>query len=273
MLPCYGSIQLLHKKVRQSWYNPRTLQSGPSVKRILKQGLTVIPKLSNGMTKDTVAFYKQLHQVLAAYLIPMMPFDSICLANNYEGLFPPGLGTEVYAECCVAVLELLPRLLPTSNLEFQATVSVVRNSSQNGYNLLWQVLALYVPGFDPTILIAHPIWTRDSSILDFSQSHFLYFCLQAKMNVYFTPWDKINTFLHAIAPSEYADVVTTLQTTVDAYYHTDDEGDLPDNLCIDRIAIMIHQNSKHRVRDIGLPRIHRIDDATLSWDLSEKDNF
>ena len=91
--------------------------------------------------------------------------------------------------------------------------------------------------------------------------------------MYFTPRYRANIFLCAIAPLEYANIVTTLQTTVDAYYHTDDEGDLPDNLCIDRIAIMIHQNSKHRVRDIRLPRIHRIDDATLSWDLSEKDNF
>jgi hypothetical protein len=81
------------------------------------------------MAKDTVALYKGLQQMLATYLIPMMPFDSICLTNNYEGLLPPGLGTEVHAECCVAVLELLPCLLPTSDLEIQATVSVVRNSS------------------------------------------------------------------------------------------------------------------------------------------------
>jgi hypothetical protein len=149
VLPCYGSIQLLHKKVKQSWYNPRTLQSGPSVERILERGLSVIPKLEDLTAKDTVTFYERLQQVSATYLIPMMPFDSICLANNYEGLFPPGLGTDAYAECSMAVLELLPRLLPATDPELHATISAVRNSSRNGYDLLWRVLALYVPGFDP----------------------------------------------------------------------------------------------------------------------------
>jgi hypothetical protein len=54
-----------------------------------------------------------------------MPFDSINLSNNYEGLFPPGLGTDAYAECATAIFELLPRLLPTSDPEIQAIVSAV----------------------------------------------------------------------------------------------------------------------------------------------------
>jgi hypothetical protein len=94
VLPCYGHIQLLHKKVRQAWFNPRTLQSGPSVDHILERGLTVLPKLQEMEAKDTVAFYEQLQQVLATSLILLMPFNAICLKNNYEGLFPPGLGTK-----------------------------------------------------------------------------------------------------------------------------------------------------------------------------------
>jgi hypothetical protein len=163
------------KKVRQAWFNPRTLKSGPSVECILKKGLTVLPKLTDGTAKNAVAFYERMQQVLGAYLLPLIPFDLINLTNNYEGLFPPGLGTDAYAECSIAILELLPRLLPSTDPEIQAIVSTVRNSSQNGYDLLWRVMALYVPGFDPTISIAQPIWTRDSSILDFSQSHLLYF--------------------------------------------------------------------------------------------------
>jgi hypothetical protein len=136
-----------------------------------------------------------------------------------------------------------------------------------------RVLALYVPGFNPTIPIAQPVWTRDSSILDFSQSHLLYFRLQAKKNTYFTPRNRTNMFLHAIAPSEYANAVTVLQTTVDAYRHPEDDGDLPDNLWIDGIIMMIHQNSKHRVRDVGIPCIHLTHGSTASWDLSEEDDY
>jgi hypothetical protein len=193
----------------------RTLQSGPSVDRILEKGLTVLPKLRETDAKGTVSFYERFQQVSAAYLIPLMPFDAICLRNNYEGLFPPGLGTDAYAECCAAVLEVLPRLLPSSNTEVDAIVSEVTNASRNGYDLFWRILELYVPGFDPTVPIAQPTWTRDTTILEFCQSHLLYFRLQAKKNVFFSARDRTNIFLRAVAPSEYADIVTTIMTSVD----------------------------------------------------------
>jgi hypothetical protein len=154
VLPCYSHIQLLHKKVRQAWFNPHTLQSGPSVDRILEKGLTILPKLCETSAKETVVFYEHLQQVLAAYLIPLMPFDAVCIKNNCEGLFPPGLGTETYAECSAATLEILPRLLPTTNTEILEIVSSVSNASRNGYNLLWCILELSVPGFDPMVPIA-----------------------------------------------------------------------------------------------------------------------
>ena len=91
-----------------AWTNTRTQQSGPSVERILEKGLTVLPKLRGTSARETVSFYKSLQQVSTSYLMPIMPFDTICLANNYKGLFPPGLGTDVYCECCIALLEVLP---------------------------------------------------------------------------------------------------------------------------------------------------------------------
>ena len=100
-----------------AWTNPRTLQSGPSVERILEKGLTVFPKLRGNSARDTVAFYESLQQVSTSYLLPVMRFDTICLANNYEGLFPPGLGTDAYCECCSAMLEVLPHLIPTGDYE------------------------------------------------------------------------------------------------------------------------------------------------------------
>ncbi len=273
VLPCYGSIQLLHKKVRQAWYNPRTLQSGPSIERILEKGLAIIPKLSDRTAKDTVAFYECLQQVSGAYLIPLMPFDSLCLAHNYEGLFPPGLGTSAYAECAIAVMELLICILQEHDLEINATISAVRNSSRNGYDLLWRVLTLYVPGFDPTIPIAQPVWSKDSEVLSFSQSHLLYFRLQAKKGIYYTPQDWSNIFLRAVAPSDYADVVTNLQTIVDAFHHPDDDNDLPDNLRVDGIAMMIHNNAKHHVRDIAQPRAYRMTASDFHWDPMNEEDF
>ncbi len=205
-----------------------------------------------------VAFYKGLQQVLAAYLFPLMPFDAICLANNYEGLFPPGLGTAAYAECCTVLLEILPRLLPTTHSEIAAKFSAVASVLRNGYNLLWHVMELFVPGFDTTVPIAQPYWRQDTDILDFSQSHLLYFCLQAKKNVFYSSCDRTKIFIWAVAPSDYANVVTMLQTSVDAYRNPKDGGYLPDHLCIDGNATMINNNAKHLVRDIGTPCINRV---------------
>ena len=271
VLPCYGAIQLLHKKVTMAWTNPRTQQSGPSVERILEKGLTVLPKLRGTSARDTVSFYESLQQVSTSYLMPIMPFDTVCIANNYEGLFPPGLGTDVYCECCIAMLEVLPRLLPQQDYEVSAKISGVRNSSRNGYDLLWRVLELFVPGFDPTVPIAQPVWTDDSSILDFCQSHMLYFRLQAKKNMFFSSRDRTTIFLRAVTPSEYADVVTSLMTSVDAYQHPDNDGILPDHLRLDGIATLIHNNAKHRVRDLHSPRIHRVAGMETVWDESAED--
>ncbi len=187
-----------------------------------------------------------------------MPFDAICLRNNYEGLFPPGLGTDAYAECSAAVLEVLPRLLPTTNTEVRALVSAVSNASRNGYNLLWRVLELYVPCFDPTVPIAQPTWSRESTILDFCQSHLLYFRLQAKKQVFFSARDRTNIFLRAVAPSKYADVVTTIMTSVDTYRHPNDDGHLPDQFRLTDIAMLIHNNAKHCIRDVQTPHIHHV---------------
>jgi hypothetical protein len=77
VLLCYQDIQLVHRKVRQGWTNPRTHVSGPSVERILEKGLSVFPKLSTLTAKDTVHFYNKLEELLVGYLLPLMPFDVI----------------------------------------------------------------------------------------------------------------------------------------------------------------------------------------------------
>ncbi len=194
-----------------------------------------------------VAFYKGLQQVFTAYLLPLMPFDAVCLANNYKGLFPPGLGTSAYAECSTALLEILPRILLTTHLEILAKILAVVSASRNGYDLLWRVMELFIPGFDTTIPIAQPYWRRDMDILEFSQRHLLYFCLQAKKNVYHSTRDRTNILIRAVAPSDYADIMTTLQTTVDAYRNPEDDGYLPNHLRINGIAMMINNNAKHCV--------------------------
>jgi hypothetical protein len=63
-------------------------------------------------------------------------------------------------------------------------------------------------------------------------------------------------FLHGISLSEYADIITTIKSNLDIYWHADDNGFLPQHLCLHGIAKMLHENANARVQDIGSPRIH-----------------
>jgi hypothetical protein len=89
--------------------------------------------------------------------------------------------------------------------------------------------------------------------------------------MFFSSRDRTTIFLRAVTPSEYADVVTSLMTSVDAYRHPDNDGILPDHLRLDGIAALIHNNAKHRVRDLHSPRIHRVAGMETVWDASAED--
>ena len=147
--------------------------------------------------------------------------------SSPEGLFVPGLGVQRYHECATAMFELLPCLLPTTYSELHATLSSVRVESKNGYDLLWRVLEVTAPAFDPTVPLQQPRWDPDVDILEFSRRQELYFRLQAKKQIYFTSHDDTTLFLKAVASSEYADIITTFQSNVDSFHNPDDEFFLP----------------------------------------------
>ncbi len=165
---CYNEIQQIHWKVLQLWENPQSYATGPSIERILKKGLWVFPKLCSLETHNAVEFYNKFQELSALYLLPIMPFGAVRLKSNFEGLFIPGLGTERYAECAVAMMEVLPRLIPTLYTKVQAKLLSIRVESRNGYDLFWWVLELTVPGFDPTVPLEQPCWDRNMDILKFS---------------------------------------------------------------------------------------------------------
>ena len=99
ILICFGEIQQLHRKVLQSWFNTRTQVSGPSLELILERGLKAFPQLRTMNVHDAVKFYNKFQELSHAYLLPLMPFDAVCLGTNFEGLLVPGLRTQRYHEC------------------------------------------------------------------------------------------------------------------------------------------------------------------------------
>ena len=80
-------------------------------------------------------------------------------------------------------------------------------------------------------------------------------------------------FLKVIASSEYADIVSTMQSNVDSYRHEDDEYFLPQHFCVTSIAMSIHNNAKARVRDIGQRRINHVGGWTSTNDILAEDKL
>ena len=114
VLLCYRDIQLVHRKVLAGWDNTRSGCSGPPVEFIVEKAVPHFPKLTSLDAWAAVDFYDRLQKISAGYLLPLMPFDTIKLSFNFEGLCPPGLGTLRYGEISSALMDILPHLLSTS---------------------------------------------------------------------------------------------------------------------------------------------------------------
>ena len=80
-------------------------------------------------------------------------------------------------------------------------------------------------------------------------------------------------FLKAIALSEYAGIVTTLQSNLDSYRHEDDEYFLPQHFRVTSIAMSIHNNAKAWVQDFGQRRINRVGGWTSTDDALAEDKL
>jgi hypothetical protein len=125
---------------------------------------------------------------------------------------------------------------------------VVCAESNNGYDLLWQVMELLVQGFDPTLQISALVWMGEG-IFDFCLSYDLYFCLQVKKGLLHDNRTKSIMFLQAVHDPVYIDVVTTLQAHIDIF-QSKYFGYLPPTLCLMGLAAQMNKNTKARVRDI-----------------------
>jgi hypothetical protein len=210
--------------------------------------------------EDVVGFYDRLQEVSMGYCLALMPFDAVVLKNCFEGLCPPGLGLICYAAMSKGFMELLPWLVPvTLSPQVSATLAAVRYESNNGYDYLWQVLELAVPGFDPTVSITIPSWDNANDIFHFAQAYLLYFRLQAKFNFHYDDRTRSGIFLRAVQFSEYADTVTTLQSHVNSFRDKYEDGYLPPHLRLYGLATSINQNAPACLCDIAHPRMHRID--------------
>jgi hypothetical protein len=214
----FNEIIAAHCRLVETWFNPTANTYGPQIDRILLKSFKLFPQLDSLDTADVVNFYDRFQELSNPHLMALMPFDSIVLKNCYEGLFTPGLGTRRYAACGKALMDFLPRLIPGNlSSRINATLAATWCKTNNGYDYLWRVLELTVPGFDPVVAIHTPQWTDSDDIFHFAQMYLLYFWLQGKMHYHYTDQTRSGIFLRAIQHLDNADTVTTLQSHMNLY--------------------------------------------------------
>ena len=256
VVTAYGEIILLHTSTVERWENVRTQQYGPQLERIIEKGLATLPRLPGLTMEEIIDFYDKLQPVSALYLLPIVPFDCINVNMGYEALCPPGLGTHRYATIGRVLLEVLPRILPKLHSQVNTIITMVRQESNNGYDLLWRVLELGVPGFDPSVPIRVPVW-KDDDIFDFAASFCLYYRLLAKKGMIYDDRSRSVTFLQAITAPAYIDAANTILINVHNYFGSDFDSTLPPALCIMGIANQLHEQSVKRAAAI-VPRARRL---------------
>jgi len=122
---------------------------GPQIDRILEKGLVLLPRLQSFAGESAVEWYDTLQKTLMIYLVPITPLDCAMIKMGYEALCIPGTSLTQYPVAAHVLLELLPRLLPKTNDKVSSIINMVHMESNNGYDLLWRIRELTVPGFDP----------------------------------------------------------------------------------------------------------------------------
>jgi hypothetical protein len=258
LVMCYSNINLVHRKASKLWYNSYAHTLGPHVDKILQKSLSLFPRLESSRVENAINFYDRLQEVSMGYIIALTPFNAIVLAHRHKGLCPPGLGLVKYAAMSKALMELLPRLIPDNLFpQISATLAWVHYKSKNGYDYMWHVFKLTVPGFDPTVPIHAPIWSDVEDIFHFAQAYLLYFCIQAKVKFHYNNHTRSGMFLCTVQFLEYADTVTTLLSHVNSFQQEYDKGYLPTHLRLQGLATSIHQNAQAQLREIISPRIRR----------------
>ena len=133
--------------------------------------------------------------------------------------------------------------------------------SNNGYDLLWRILKLMVPGFDPTFPVKIPTWSNDG-IFDFAHVFQLYYRLLSKKGDFHDDKTCSTTFLQqAINDYTFADLITTLLTCINKYFSADDDGYLPGSLCIMGLTHQLNKAAKLRAK-LVLPLANRLGGET-----------
>ena len=101
-----------------------------------------------------------MEKQLLSLNVAIIPFDAIGIDLAATGLCPTGLGAIVQQDMAVGLYTALRcDILPDNCPRLDNVVTMIGTTdATNGYDLLWKILALYVPGFKHMVQPEFPDW-------------------------------------------------------------------------------------------------------------------
>ena len=132
---------------------------------------------------------------------------------------------------------LLTRVIPLDHPEIASWVGIIQNDGQDGYKLLWRILAISLPGFSSTVVPIFPQWSDVRDVTLFAKLVTLHFQLIAKKGNFSTEKEKSLLFLHGIQEVTLQGTISSLVTAVESHVNAEFDDDyLPEKMMIVHLA-------------------------------------
>ncbi len=242
----------LHCIIRQSWHNHQHNSFDPQKESILKSNAFSSRLLLEKFDAPSIVnWYECLTSTCKAFCISLVPFDAIQFSHRHEGLCIPGLGVKCYHNMASALCTTMPICLAWADSCNQAMIAGVETKTRNRYEIVWNLLYRYVPGFDPTNTVHKPTWDgKGGDVIQYAAAFDLYFRLSAKWGSCHNDFNKLILFLKGITARNLCKIVKPLIITIESTQSTiNDEdghliGHLPHYLRIDKLAQKIAERCK-----------------------------
>jgi hypothetical protein len=226
-----------------------------------------------------VAWYECLTSTCKGFQIALIPFNANQFQRRQEGLCLPGLGFDRYNNMASALCTALPICLTEANSCIKAMVADVKMRTREGYEVVWNLLYPFVPGFDPTKTVDKPSWDKHSGdVIHYAAAFNLYFWLSAKRGENHNQFTRSILFLKGIIARILMKIVEPLLIAIKGMQCDLNNiggtqiGYLPHHLHVSAFAQWIAECCKVEPfnRDLGgHPRVHNL---TYGDDLSTPAN-
>jgi hypothetical protein len=262
-----NKIMLLFCHIRQSWYNRQYNSFGPQKESILKStAFSTRLLLKKIDASSMVNWYERLTSTCKAFRIGLVPFDAIQFSRRQDGLRIPGLSLNRYWDMQSALCTALHLCLAQADNRVKAMIAGVETKTQNGYEILRNLLYHFIPGFNPTNTINKPTLDGEGgNVIGYAATFNLYFRLSSKRGNRQTDVEQSILLLKGITACNLSQIIEPLIIAVKSTQSKIDEdggycdGYLPHYLWINELTQKIAERCKVEPFDWdlgGRPPIH-----------------